>query len=129
MALIFNTGWAYKHYFSRMLQKRTFHYILQLRMRNLITHFGNINQYSLSMPSLTLSLRRSLSYRNQSIDLLLKSMDWFLYDNGLRHERVNLFFKRYRDFYIFMLIVNKRWFYKKTRFAATLPVLVVQIQI
>ena len=37
---------------------------------------------------LTLSWRRPLSYRNQSIDLLGKSMDWFLYDNGLRHERV-----------------------------------------
>ena len=37
---------------------------------------------------LTLSRRRTLSYRNQSIDLLRKSMDWFLYDNGLRHERV-----------------------------------------
>ena len=32
-----------------------------------------------------------LSYRNQSIDLLSKSMDWFLYDNGLHHERVKLF--------------------------------------
>ena len=31
-----------------------------------------------------------LSYRNQSIDLLCKSMDWFLYDNGLRHERVKV---------------------------------------
>ena len=31
-----------------------------------------------------LSRWRPLSYRNQS-----KSMDWFLYDNGLRHERVN----------------------------------------
>ena len=30
----------------------------------------------------------SLSYRNQSIDLLCKSMDWLLYDKGLRHERV-----------------------------------------
>ena len=46
--------------------------------------------------SLTLSWRRLLSYRNQSIDLRRsidlqsKSMDWFLYDNGLRHERVNL---------------------------------------
>ena len=30
-----------------------------------------------------------LSYRNQSIDLLRKSMDWFLYDDGIRHERVN----------------------------------------
>ena len=38
---------------------------------------------------LTLSWRRSLSYRNQSIDLQSKSVDWFLYDNGLRHERVN----------------------------------------
>ena len=38
--------------------------------------------------SLTLSRRRPLSYRNQSTDLLRKSMDWFLYDNGLRLERV-----------------------------------------
>ena len=37
---------------------------------------------------LTLSRRRPLSYRNQSTDLLCKSMDWFLYDNGLRLERV-----------------------------------------
>ena len=33
---------------------------------------------------LTLSWRRQWSYRPQSTDLL-----WFLYDNGLRHERVN----------------------------------------
>ena len=40
----------------------------------------------------TLSWRRPLSYTNQSIDLLLrKSMDWFLYDNALRHERVKQF--------------------------------------
>ena len=38
--------------------------------------------------ALTLSWRRPLSYRNQSIDLLCKSMDWFLYDKILRHERV-----------------------------------------
>ena len=37
---------------------------------------------------LTLSWRRLLPYRNQSIDLLCKSMDWFLYDKGLPHERV-----------------------------------------
>ena len=30
---------------------------------------------------------RSLSYRNQSIGLECKSMDWFLYDCDLRHER------------------------------------------
>ena len=40
---------------------------------------------------LTLSRRRPLSYRNQSIDLLRKSMDWFLYDNGLRLEKVKDF--------------------------------------
>ena len=34
---------------------------------------------------LTLSWRRPLSYRNQSIDLIRKSMDWFLYHKGLRH--------------------------------------------
>ena len=37
---------------------------------------------------LTLSRRRSTSYRNQSTDLLRKSMHWFLYDIGLRRERV-----------------------------------------
>ena len=40
------------------------------------------------LSNLTLSWRRPISYRNQSIDLLCKSMDWFLYDTGLRHERV-----------------------------------------
>ena len=39
---------------------------------------------------LTLSYGRPLSYRNQSIDLHSKSMDWFLYDKDLRHERVNI---------------------------------------
>ena len=38
------------------------------------------------MQTLTVSRRRPSSYRNQSTDLLYKSMDWFLYDNGLRHE-------------------------------------------
>ena len=41
-----------------------------------------------SSTSLTLSWPRPLSYRNQSINLLRNSMDWLLYDNGLRHERV-----------------------------------------
>ena len=36
---------------------------------------------------LTLSWRKPLSYRNQ---FLCKSIDWFLYDNGLRHETVKL---------------------------------------
>ena len=36
---------------------------------------------------LTHSCRRSLSYRNQSIDLQKKSLHWFLYDRYLCHER------------------------------------------
>ena len=36
----------------------------------------------------TLPWRSSLSYRNKSIDLLWKSIDWFLYDRDLRHEIV-----------------------------------------
>ena len=38
---------------------------------------------------LNLSWRRSLLYRNQSIELQNKSMDWFLYDRNFRLERVN----------------------------------------
>ena len=41
------------------------------------------------MSRLTLSRRRPLSYRNESIDLQSKSKDWFIYENGPRHERVN----------------------------------------
>ena len=47
-----------------------------------------ISRSSLNNISLTLSWRRPMSYRNQSIDLRNTYMDWFLYDIGLRHERV-----------------------------------------
>ena len=39
---------------------------------------------------LTLSWWRPISYRNLSTGLRSKSMDWFLYDIGLRPERVKL---------------------------------------
>ena len=42
-----------------------------------------------SLSYLTFSWQRSLSYRKQAIDLQSISMDWFLYDRDLRHERVN----------------------------------------
>ena len=35
------------------------------------------------------SLRRTLSYRIQSIDLHSKSIDWCLYDRDLHHEKFN----------------------------------------
>ena len=38
---------------------------------------------------LTLSWRRYISYRSQSIDLQSKSTDWFLYARKLHHERNN----------------------------------------
>ena len=37
----------------------------------------------------TFSWRIFLSYRNQSIDLLCKSMNWLLCDRDIRRERVN----------------------------------------
>ena len=37
---------------------------------------------------LTLSYRRYLLYRTRSIDLLCKSMDWFLYVRDLPHEKL-----------------------------------------
>ena len=39
----------------------------------------------IAISRLTISWRRPLPYRNQSIDLQNKLIDWFLYDNGLRH--------------------------------------------
>ena len=65
--------------------------------------------------SLTHSRRRPLSYRNQSIDLLRKSMDWFLYDNGLRLERVNEnsnVFIKYLPPQVIQSIMNKRFLVK-----------------
>ena len=44
--------------------------------------------YFLVLSYVTLSWWRSLSCRNQSIDLQSKSIDWFLYYRDLRHERV-----------------------------------------
>ena len=55
-----------------------------------LTTFEYRIHWNINIPinSLTLSWRRPLSYRNQSIDFQIKSMDWFLYDNGLSLERV-----------------------------------------
>ena len=46
---------------------------------------------------LTLSWRRPLPHRNQSIDLFCKSVDWFLHDNGPRQERVKTNFKKQKS--------------------------------
>ena len=57
--------------------------------RFLNVFMGNKNE-AVTWNGLILSWWRSLSYRNQSIDLQTKSMDWFLYDRDLRHERVKV---------------------------------------
>ena len=51
------------------------------------TIFSYVFTYCLSQ-KINFSWRKSLSYRNQSIDLQSKAVDWFLYDRDLRHERV-----------------------------------------
>ena len=63
---------------------------------------------------LTLSWRRPLLYSNQSIDLDSKSMDWFLYDNGLRHERVKYSPKALnsinKGLFLIMSLINEKRF-------------------
>ena len=47
-------------------------------------------RYMISKLTLALSWPKSISYRNQSLDFLCKSMDWFLYDRDLRHKKVKM---------------------------------------
>ena len=54
----------------------------------MIHHASSNYRLHLGRNRLNLSRWRPLSYRNQPIDLIGKSMDWFLYDNGLHLERV-----------------------------------------
>ena len=61
-----------------------------------------IDGYSCFCDTLTLSWRRPLSYKTNP--LLRKSMDWFLNDNGLRHERVKGKFM-FPCFLLFFLLI------------------------
>ena len=54
---------------------------------------GNLASLGDFITPLTLSWRKPISYRNQSIYLLYKPMDWFLYDIGLRRERIKFISK------------------------------------
>ena len=53
------------------------------RLWQMFTNAKVRKQKSEDLKNLTLSRRRPLSYRNQSIDLRSKPMYWFLYDKGL----------------------------------------------
>ena len=60
--------------------------------------FMDNNLYKiLRCPFSTLSQRSSLSYRNQSTDLLCKPIKWFLYDRDLSHKRVENIFPHTED--------------------------------
>ena len=68
--------------------------------------------------SLTLSWRRSLSYRNQSIDLLSKLVDWSLYDRDFRHKKAKAsWFKnlksKYRENFFHNDFGNNAWWAHK----------------
>ena len=54
-------------------------------------YFSNNALDKVYSAQLTLSWRRSLSYRNQSLGLESKLIDWFLYNEDRRHERVKKF--------------------------------------
>ena len=71
-----------------------------------INHSTRTKARGFNQWKLTLSWRRLLSYGNQSIYLLCKSMDWFLYDNGPRHERVKMISKG-----IIKALSKSKWIY------------------
>ena len=78
-----------------IFSSQKFNFKNKLHWRNCSHHlqhqsklYKNCARHQIFLISLTLSWRRPLSYRNYSTDLICKWMGWFLYDNGLPHERV-----------------------------------------
>ena len=51
-------------------------------------HFQGLQRRNIDLKCFNPSWRRFLTYRNQSIYFQSKSMNWFLRDRDLRHERV-----------------------------------------
>ena len=105
-------NWSWKGLFQNevVLSKREyFQTILSALMNtNFIEIINGISLISVLLKLLkllTLSWRWSQSYRNQPIDLQSKSMDWFLYDRGLRHERVDI-----------VIVINGIYDHKKERY-------------
>ena len=80
--------------------------------------------------SLTLSRRRSLTYRNQSIDSLCKSMNCFLCDKDLHHERVkhtvNWIIRNYA-FLLFKMFVKTLKKFKRITFCIVSTILEILI--
>ena len=84
------SGYCMRHDFSNLIRylelfkQYTFTFVCSNKA-NLTVRFACSKR---PIWQLTLSWRRPLSYKNQSIYLLSKSINWFLYYTGLRHERV-----------------------------------------
>ena len=87
LALYLNKRFEKKHWSYKRCQSIAIWWRLEWR-RSLFEHTILVKTVGKNVKTLTLSWRRPISCRNQSIDLRSKSMDWFLYDNGLRHGRV-----------------------------------------
>ena len=72
--------------------------ILLKKKKLLISHFQWIQNENKT--HLTLPWRRSLSYRNESNDLQIKSVEWFLYDRDLYHKRVKGILRRNTEHFL-----------------------------
>ena len=76
---------------NRDNQKEIIIHCLVWSTRKMLVHNWKLTgTYYLMKFGLTLSWRKPISYRNQPINLLCKSIDWFLYDIVLHHERVKV---------------------------------------
>ena len=76
----------------RIRSGHSFSVFKDLQTNSRVFIIGDLKYFVCYCKILTLSWRGPLSYRNQSIDLQSKSMDWFLCNNGLGHERVKCIF-------------------------------------
>ena len=76
--------------FQTKLRERSLSFLLFTNRRSFTTILKSIEVgIRHTKLYLTLSWRRYLSHRNQSIDFQNKPMDWFLYDRDHHHDRVN----------------------------------------
>ena len=79
---------AYSNLCSEMITEAKEIHINKMRKKLDDAKASTKSYWSIVNGFLTLLRWRLISYRNQSIYLQKKSMDWFLYDIGLRLERV-----------------------------------------
>ena len=90
---ITNKGSSSRYLYSFIIWKANWGVYIVRIMINFLLHI--LLHIRVLSKSLTLSWRRSLPYRIQSVDMQSKSMDWCLYDGDLRHEVVSHYRKHY----------------------------------